>query len=161
MSDSSAPSDGRKALDYAEKELGVHVVYQTAVEARQKLDAILTDLSNARDRKRDTEARLMDAELEVANNEWAKHPDMAVTRMEKHLKTALAQDDTVRELREQVARAASDIDGLEMDKLMSETDIRIAVARLQELGGYFHYLAVIKQQAAKPVKQTESKGPWD
>lgn len=161
MSESSPASAGKKALDYAEKTLGVHSAYQSAIAARDRLDTILTDLSAARDRKRDIELRLTDAEMEVANDEWAKHPDMAVTRMEKHLKTALSNNDTVREFREQHARAVGDIDGLECDKLISETDIKIAVARLQELGGYFHYLAVIKQQAAKPEKPIESKGLWE
>lgn len=160
MSEPKPVSAGKKALDYAEDKLGVHSVYETAQKARNDLDTILTSLSEARDTKREVELRLSDAEMEVANDEWAKHSDMAVTRMEKHLKVALTNNDAVRELREQHVKAVNDIDGLEYDKLMAETDIRIAVARLQELGGYLQYLAVIKLQAAKPEKQTESKGIW-
>lgn len=138
-------SDGLKALKYAEEQIGVHKVYEDAKQARVALDGCLTDLGKARDQKRDLEFRLHDREMEVAADEYGKHPDMAQTRMDKHLKRALAQDDDWRELREQLSKVTGDIEGLEFDRSVFEADIRIAVSRLQELGGYFQYLAAIKQ----------------
>lgn len=147
------PSSGAKALTYAEENLGVHTVHQEAKDARDRLDGILTELSDARDKRRQVEFLLGDAEMEVASEEWSKHPDMAVTRMEKHLKIAIQGNDACRELREQIAKLQGDIDGLEADAKMAETDVKIAVARLTELGGYLQYLAAIK--LTQPVKQTK------
>lgn len=138
-------SDGLKALRYAEEQIGVHKVYEDAKTARTALDGCLTDLGKARDQKRDLEFRLHDREMEVAADEYGKHPDMAQVRMDKHLKRALSQDDDWRELREQLSKVSGDIEGLEFDRSVFEADIRIAVSRLQELGGYFQYLAAIKQ----------------
>lgn len=154
------PSSGAKALAYAETELGVHRVHSEAEQYRDQLDKILTDLSELYDRRRDLEFRLQDAEMEVANDEWSKHgADMAVTRLEKHIKQAINNNDTCRELREQLVKVRNDVDGLEADKTMAETNIKIAVARMVELGGYFQYLAAIKQtHAVKPInpdKDTE------
>lgn len=142
-------SDGRKALVYAEETLGVHEVYKRAETARATLDTVLTELSATRDRLRDMEFRLSDRENEVAADERGKHPDMSVSGMEKHLKVALNNDDATRELREQIAKLKSDVEGLDYDRHMSDTDIRIAVARMEQLGGYFHYLAVVKEISSR------------
>lgn len=146
-------SDALKGLMYAEDTLGVHKVYEDALAKRNDLDGCLTLLSDARDKKRDLEFRLHDAEMEVASQEYGKHPDMAQTRMDKHLKVAITQDDTCRELREQLHRATGDIEGLEYDRSVVEVDIKIAVSRMSELGGYLNYLAEIKR-AAVSVKPT-------
>lgn len=140
--------DALKALKYAEDTLLVHEVYADAKIARERLDDTLTELGKERDKKRDLEFRLHDAEMEVASQEYGKHPDMAQTRMDKHLKVAITQDDTCRELREQLSRTTGDIEGLEYDKTIAEVDIKIAVSRMGELGGYLNYLAEIKRAAS-------------
>jgi hypothetical protein len=131
-------------LTYAEETLGVHSAYEKTIEARNSLDQLLTLMSEARDRKRDLEFRISDREVEVASNEWATHPDMAVTRMEKHVKAAFNDDTMLRELREQLSKTVSDIEGFEFDRSIHDTDIRIGVARMTELGGYFAFLAALK-----------------
>lgn len=149
-------SEALKALKYAEENLGVHKVYDDAHAGRLRLDDILTDLGKARDRKRDLEFRLHDTEMEIASAEYGKHPDMAQTRMDKHLKQALSKDDSWRELREQLSKITGDIEGLEYDRAVAEVDIKIAISRMSELGGYLVYLAEIKRAAntATPVKPT-------
>lgn len=136
---------GLKALKYAEDNLRVHGVYHDAKAAREMLDGLLTELSEARDRKRELELQLHDREMQVAAAEYGKHPDMAQTRMDKHLKQALSQDAGWRELRNAISKMTGEIEGLDYDRLIIDADIKIAVARLQELGGYFTYLAAIKQ----------------
>lgn len=153
-------SPGRKAMQYAENVLGVHTIYEDAKAAKNQLDEALTPLSESRDKLRELEYLLQEAELEVASEEWAKHPEMAVTRMEKHMKAAIWNNDRCRELREQLAKVRGDIDGFEADVKVAEAGVRIAAARLTELGGYFHYLAAIKlTQSVKqetPTKQSEA-----
>lgn len=149
-------SPGAKALEYAEGTLKVHRVYHEALQKRNELDEILGELSELRDTKRDLDARLTDAEMEVAADEWSKHPDMSAARMEKHVKVAYSQNDDVRQLREQLIKVTGDIEGREYDRAVVEVDIKIAVARLQELGGYLNYLAAIKQ-AETASKTSEAK----
>jgi chromosome segregation ATPase len=147
----------RKALEYAENVLGVHDVWRDALQARNELDEALTPLSEARDKRRELEFLLQDAEMEVASEEWGKHSDMAVTRMEKHLKIAIQNNDRCRELREQIAKVQGDIDGFESDVEVAKASVRIASARLTELGGYLQYLAAIK--LTQPQKPEDPETP--
>jgi hypothetical protein len=136
-----------KALKYAEVDLGVHAVYTECLGKRELLDETLNLLGTARDTKRSIEAQLQDIEMETIIEERGKHPEMSQAQMDKHIKASMYSNPQARILREDHAKLINDIDGLEMDKTMSETDIRIAVARLTELGGYFQYLAAVKQAA--------------
>lgn len=158
--DPVSTSPALKALKYAEDELGVHAVHEAALKSRQELDECLTALSEARDEKRSIELQLQDAELEVAADERGKHPEMSAAAMDKHLKVALSKDDRVRELREQHTKLIGDVEGCEFDRSIIEVDIKIAVARLQELGGYLQYLAAIKQAdtASKDREANTSQG---
>lgn len=136
-----------KALEYAEKTLGVHAVHESALVSRSALDDNLNDLSVARDKKRAIEALIQDEEMEIVSEERSKHPEMSQAQMDKHVKVAFHGSPKLRELRDQHTTLVSEIEGLEFDKIIIETDIKIAVARLHELGGYFEYLAAIKKQA--------------
>lgn len=133
------------ALTYAEQVLGVHTVHEQAVAARNSLDEALTRLSDARDRRRSLEHERDDLEQELISEEWSKHPDMAQTRFDKHIKGVYYRSDAWRELRSKLAEVQSEIDGLECDQRLYEQDIRIAASRLQELGGYLEYLAAVKR----------------
>lgn len=155
-------SAGLKALRYAEDQLGVHAIYKSAQGARTKLDDLLTELSELRDKRRDIQSRLSDKEMEVSADEWGKHPDMSAARMEKHVKVAYSNDGEIRGYREELIKMSNDIEGLEFDKEILEKDIQIAVARMQELGGYLNYLAAIKQsESAKTASAANDEGnPW-
>lgn len=139
-----------KALDYAEKNLGVHQVFIDAQAARDKLDDIYTELSNLQDSKRDLQDRIIDVEMLVASEERGKHPDMSQTSMDKHLKVALNANGDYKTLRDQLRKVVGDIEGLEYDVRMVEHDIKIAVSRMNQLGGYFNYLAAVKNNT-KPT----------
>ena len=142
------PNAAVKALKYAEDQLGVNQVYADALKSRMNLVSTLALLASARDRKRDLDFRLHDTEMMVAADEYGKHPDMAQTRMDKHLKQALSNTDDWRELREQLSSVTGEIETLEYERVNIEADIKIAVSRMNELGGYFQYLAEIKRAAS-------------
>lgn len=142
-----------KALVYAEDNLGVHTVLQTAEQARAALDNVYTELSKAGDSKRDLHDRITDLEWLIASEERGKHPDMSAAAMEKHLKVAYSKNDDHRELRDQLRKATGDVEGLEYDARILEYDIKIAVARMTELGGYLNYLAAVKN-STKPTQPT-------
>lgn len=142
-----AKSPELRALEYAEEVLGVHSIHADAVKHRDRLDKILTELADLRDKLRFEEASLVDEEMQIIIEERGKHPDMSVSGMDRHLKIKMRESDEVRERKETVAKLKSEVEGLEFDKTISETDIKIAQARMNELGGYFQYLAAIKLSA--------------
>lgn len=143
-----------KGLKYAEEQLGVNSVFEYAKTQRANLDAKLTDLAAGKDLRREVEHLIADREIELTSDEYAKHSGMSVAAMERHLKLELPKDPLLRELRAKLGVAVSDIEGLEFDIRMLETDIKIAVARMTELGGYLNYLAAIKQGQTKHTKET-------
>lgn len=59
------------------------------------------------------------------------------------------------------------VDGLEIDKTMAETDIRIVTARMTELGGLLQFMSALKaaQMSRKKGGETNANtgtvGVWD
>ena len=140
-------SPAAKALAYAEKELGVHTVYEEARQARQFLESTLNMLRERRESRREEEARIESREMDIVADERGKHAGMSEAAMARHLKVVFHNDGYLRQLRTNLRELQDSIEGLEYDKVMAEVDIKIAVSRLQELGGYLQYLAAIKQSA--------------
>lgn len=150
-------SAGRKAVSYAEDTLGVNEIHLVALTARTELDASFTKISELKDFKRNAEQKVSERELELIGDEHGRHPELSVAAMERHLKLELPKDPLLRELRGNVTMAISDIEGVEYDIRVFEADVRIAVARLNELGGYLTYLAAVKsaETARLGHKKTE------
>lgn len=142
---STTASASRKAIDYAEVRLNVHDVYREAMTDRNGLDECLTKLSELRDAKRTFENIVMDREMDLTADERSKHPEMSDAAMGRHLKVVYHDDSILTSARSKLNNLASDLDGLECDKNVLETNIKIAVARMNELGGYLSYLAAVKQ----------------
>lgn len=138
-------SDAFKALEYAENELGVHSVYEGALISSEELSNVHAELIGTRSAKRDLEANLVDRELELASEQWGKHPELSATRMDQIMRRVKNEDQSCREIRERILGMTRRIESGEYRKSLIEADIRIAASRLQELGGYLQYLAAIKQ----------------
>lgn len=153
------PSSEVKALRYAEDTLGVHTTHAAAIESRDKLDSLHNDLLQCKNKRRFLESYLQDREMELLEEQRGANPDMSQAAFERHMKVVLSNDGDVRETRDELATLAGEIDDLQYKIEIIHLDIKIAVARLQELGGYFEFLAVIKQ-ANNANKSTENKGPW-
>ena len=64
------------------------------------------------------------------------------------------------ELRKQLTGVAAQVDGLELDLSVQQSIIKIETARMTELGGYFNYLAAVKEaetltKLTKPGEQND------
>jgi hypothetical protein len=151
-----APSPGARALAYVEQ-LGVHQVYNDAQLKRSELDKVFDELATLRDKKREDETLLTDREMELLAEERGKHPDHSQAAMDRHLKVVHWSDEQCRALRGQLAQVSGEIDGLQYDRDMLETDIKIAVARLHELGGFLTFMAAIKEaETARLTREAET-----
>lgn len=165
---SSNPVPEQKSLAYAEG-LGLNSVYEESVAKSRALEAKNTELAALRSEKRRLEAFRADIEMEVAEDERGKHPDMSQAQMDKHLRIKYSNNSDIRETRDELSSLAGEIDFVEFQIEQLHTDIKIAVARLHELGGYFQFMAVIKQSSearksreaneASEAKQADGN-PW-
>lgn len=137
-------AEGSQGIAYAEQQLGVHSVYSDARLARANLQAAIDEIYKARFKKREAEVALTDREMELAQEEWAANPQYSAAKMDQHMKVAKQTDPRCRELRKEIFDASSRIEAQDTSRVMYENDLKIAVARMHELGGYFAYLAAIK-----------------
>lgn len=142
-----ADSDALKALKYAEEQLGANSVFEAAQHMRDEVELFGNELVELRHKKRELDASLVDREMILASEERGKHPEMSATAMEAHMRRVKNNDDEHREIRDLINITLRKIDNGEHQKTLKELDVKIAVSRLQELGGYFVYLAAIKNQA--------------
>lgn len=158
------PTPELKALKYVEG-LGLNSVYEHAKERREWLVTIQDRLVQARDVKRRLEEKRLDREMEVSVDEHTKHTSMSATAMKDHLKIALQQDKQLSDIRVSIIGQQQVIDQLEFEVEQINVDIKIAVARLSELGGYFQFMAVLKASEAKRSQPSQAKpredgNPW-
>lgn len=154
------PSPERKAFDYAEQVLGVHQIHDQALVSRNHLEELHKQLLAERNRRRQLESALRDREMEVAEEVYNQHANESQAARDRLLKVALNNDGDVRETKEDLVTLAGQIDFLEFEVERVTQDIKIAVARMQELGGYLTYLAVIKQASNARQSNTADGNPW-
>jgi hypothetical protein len=135
------------AVTYAEQTLDVNNVYERAVLLIEQAKSNGAELVRTRSEVRDLESQIMMREMRVTEEEWVKHPEMAVTRMDKHIKTAFLQDAALDELYTKLRGLKAQVDILDMQRSGLDASIRVESARMVELGGYFQYLAAAKMAA--------------
>jgi hypothetical protein len=143
------------AVTYAEVELGVHEAWNEALRALNEARVYGDTIVNYRDKIRDLESRIAYREVVIVDEEWSKHPEMAVTRMDKHVKAAQLKDPELQELHTDLRNIKRLLDESELVKSGYESLVRIESARMIELGGYLQYLAAAK--TAQLVRATPEK----
>lgn len=144
---------GRAALDYAERELGVHSIFDHTQMHLEQHDTERSRLDNLCKRKAEKEADYTLAEYEFISEARAADPDSSQTAFEKAVKRLVALNPRLRELRKELVELAYEIDMSETNVARYRMMTELGIARMNELGGYFQYLAAIKQA------ETASKTP--
>lgn len=138
------------ALQYAEQTLGVHAVYNEANSLAEKLDKFTTDLDTALDKRRVIEEAILDREADLLIEERVYNPSQSATWMDQHMRVQKRKDKLLVSLRQTKNELTSEISGLELDIDVLKSKLKIKVARLEELNGYFQYLAAVKLSTIKP-----------
>lgn len=145
---------GRKALEYAERNLGVHKVYEEAQVAAARLAELRESVVTMRADRARAEQEYLDAEYDFVTTARADLQEMSQTAFDKHIKIAVHNHPKLRPLRADLAQRSTNLELQEAAVSRGRVDVEIAVARMSELGGYFAYLAAIKN--AETVKQQMS-----
>lgn len=152
---------GLKSLRYAEEELGANKVYEDAQALSLELTEAHNRLDELRDKRRSKEQFKADREMEVIEEERASVPNESVAAFERRLKVVFSNDGGIREAREELSFLAGEINRAEHYIEGLVKDIQITVARMQELGGYFQYLAEIKRsQRIQSNPTRDESDPW-
>lgn len=148
-----------KALTYAEDTLGVHKVYEEVEAHLTSLDTMLGDLDKALDVKRDLTDQQDQREVELIGEKRGTHPDISDTRFNALLKEWKREDGELTRIRIELGRIQGEVQGIEFDVDLTRLRIKAGCARMEQLGGYLHYLAAVKQgarnQAEQKTKPTE------
>jgi hypothetical protein len=137
------------ALQYAESTLGVHEVYQEGRDALERLELALNTLDEAQDKRRALDEQIAAREMDLLIEERGKHPDHSEAAFTRHLKEVHYKDDLLKALRGERATAAGVVSGSELDVDFYRMRVKFTSARMEELGGYFNYLAAVKNAEAQ------------
>lgn len=142
-------------VEYAEKVLGIHTVYE---EAQQRLDQheasmqrireLKNDLRNYRNQRTDKEMEL----VTLAPQMWPH--DSATARKEK-LKLHMANDPDLRELDHKIDVCKFELDSAESEARHHELGLNVLSARMNQLGGVMHYYAEVKREITETTIQPQ------
>jgi len=134
-----------KALRYAEDQLGVHTVWEKAQSQLVELNGLYTDLDKSQDQRRELVEQIADREGELLSDERGRHADMSAAAFDQHFKGVKRTDTALQGFRSKLMEVQGIISGLEYDVDFLKQSLRLSEGRLTELGGYFNYLAAVKQ----------------
>lgn len=135
---------GSKAISYAEQTLGVHTTYEEAHQLANEAATLRQKIATMRRMKSAWEVSYLDAEYEFISDLRGANKDMSQTAFDKFAKVEVHRDASLRSKRSELAEEATKIERCEADLATLKIRCDIAVARLNELGGYFAYLASLK-----------------
>ena len=149
----------RRALNYAEDSLGVHRVYTDSENIVLQLQELYKKRAGL-----ETESRNMATDIErhrasLLDRETLANPEMSVTAHERHMKLVYARDEKLREMTDTLNQVMAERDLIDADIRGRETNHKGHVARMNELGGYFSYLAMAKNAQLVAMSQM-SDYPW-
>ena len=140
------------ALTYAEQTLGVHAEHAKALEIQALIEATTAKIPKLLSLKRHLAETIADREVEITSDERGRHTDLSQAALDRHLKEVFRTDAALIELRERAHTNQSELDSEEYDLRALDSEMRLRVARMTELGGYFTYLAVTKYAAVEADK---------
>lgn len=141
-----------RAIRYAEEKLGVHEIYEHAKSQQEALVATVGKIASLRKDRRNTEDAIADREMEITAEVVASLADASQAAKEREIKMSCAMDVDLKKARKQVITMTNSIEQEESIRSILESDIRITVARLSELGGYLNFLAAIRAQGTAALK---------
>lgn len=143
-----------RGLAYAEETLGVHTVYTEAIALRENFARLQNELLKRRSDRRMAEDVNASREMDLTIEHRGRHPEMSEAAFGRHMKVVLHQDAQIQAGRDTLSGVEINIDRLQTDLRLVEIDLKVSVARLEELGGYFVYLAALKNAETCQDKPT-------
>lgn len=150
-----------RAIRYAEDELGVHTCFQKAVETEQALKSLLPKRAAAEGLIRHLDVELDGQRMRIREDlrNTADAEKLSATAFESKYKDIVGSDLTMHDLTTELGKAKDDLANLDVEIRSLDLEHRTAIARMNELGGYFAYLASARN--ANTAARTQSQDwPW-
>lgn len=138
------------ALAYAEVTLGVHQVYEEANALLEEIDSIGNSLVGVTTRRRNLDEMIEAREMDLVIEHRGHHPGMSEAAFTRHMKEVHHKDADLARLRAERAEASSTATAVEFNLKFVESKLKVKVARMEELGGYLHYLGAVKNAEVPP-----------
>lgn len=132
-----------RAVQYAE-ELGLNTSHENAIGAAEALGILYHQRAQGeadiRHLKAVIEAHVADVTNEVSSQTFASQ-----AAFDRAVKQALVSNEDLQNMQEQLRGKQNHVGEIEAEIRSNEAALRVANARMNELGGYFNYLAASKE----------------
>ena len=138
-------------LQYAESDLGVHKVHQDAEALAGLLDGVHENLAKVITERRELDDKIEDRQMEIMIVERGRASELSQAAMDRRLKEKYHTDKELIDLRKKRSVASSKASTLELEADTLKYRLKAKVARMEELAGYFQYLAALKTEARAPA----------
>lgn len=137
-------------VEYAEKDLGVHKVWeetQTRLERHAELTERLADLHQQITTYKEG---LADRESIIISDQGAHIAGMTKTAAKEHMNQAILDDPEHLRIRNALSEAESFRWQYDIELKHHSMGLTVLAARMQELGGLLHFYAVTKSNTTRP-----------
>lgn len=146
-----------RAIAYAEDVLEVHKVYQGAEGIWEHYNVALEDQRKARGNLRDYQEKLTWRETEISEELHAKAlPSQAA--FDRELKRLISNDEGCVQFNQMLNKVKDDLDEADLLVKTFGAKLKLLTARIEQLSGYFTYLAACKTAVTERYKVSDS--PW-
>lgn len=148
-----------RALTYAEDKLGVHQVWVNTEQLVLNAQAAYVVRAGLESEARDLAFQVERRKQIILVDESKANAGMPVTAFERHIKLVQAGDEELTKLQELYNANAAHRDRVSAEIHGAETNLKAHVARMNQLSGYFNYLASAKN-AQVVVADQINNSPW-
>lgn len=149
-----------RALAYAEDKLGVHRVWTNAEQLVVQLQEAYRVQAGFEAEARDLAFQIERRKQVILIDESKAGAAMTVAALERHIKLAQAGDEELTKLQELHNTNAGHRDRVSADIRGAENNLKAHNARMNELGGYFEYLASAKHAQIAVANAVNDGYPW-
>lgn len=133
-----------RAVNYAE-DLGLNSTHENAKAAAEALGVLYHQRAQHEKSIREIKGLIAHHENRVVEKVRADNPDLGPTAFERLVKQAQASDDILVALGQDLRDRQADAGEAEAEIRANEVSLKVDTARMNQLGGYFSYLAASKE----------------
>lgn len=139
-------------VSYAEHTLKVHEIYDESRSALEDLEHAHAAVTTHAAAIRDVQEQIAVREAVVISEQRAAHADLSDTAFQREVKNFLAMDEDLQRHRGDLRSAQRSHDEAKDGVRQHEQRLRIATARMEELGGLLNFYGASK--TARAIRDT-------
>lgn len=134
----------KSPVTYAEQELGVHKVWYEALNIEERLADLQAEIAGLSGSIRTQQEKYDTAEANFIMEKRAEMADKSHSAFEREVKALIATNQDLSEHRKVIHDLTSNREQKEAEANSCKNRLRLAEARMKELGGLLHFYAATK-----------------